>query len=158
VEKKARDADAKCTDLLERINFMVSNITVLEKVKVIDPLVAVIEKMNGILKSAATLIQTYRKQGAIARRLNMSNGANFGGMADKITNCSHDLMLSLQIQQTGDISILTRGIPQDQQDLDAQQFVMSHGGQDAVKVRRSSAQVVLIRRDRGHRINNITTK
>ncbi|KAG0052826.1 hypothetical protein BGZ83_002088 [Gryganskiella cystojenkinii] len=133
VERKARDADAKCNDLLERINFMVSNITVLEKVKVIDPLVAVIEKMNSILKSAATLIQTYRKQGAISRRLNMSNGANFTTMAEKITRCSQDLMLSLQIQQTGDISILTRSVPQDSQDLEAQKFVATHGGQDAVK-------------------------
>ncbi|KAG0004505.1 hypothetical protein BGZ80_008077 [Entomortierella chlamydospora] len=132
IEQKAKEADAKCTDLLERINFMVSNITVLEKVKVIDPLRAVIEKMNDILKQAASLIEAYRKQGAIARRLNMSNNQNFISMAGKITSCTQDLMLSLQIQQTGDISVLTRSVPLDTQDVEAQNFVKSHGGQSVV--------------------------
>ncbi|KAI1316508.1 hypothetical protein EDD11_009921 [Mortierella claussenii] len=132
VEQKARDADTKCNDLLERINFMISNITVLEKVKVIEPLKAVIEKMNDTLKQAASVIQTYRKQGAIARRLNMSNSQNFVQMADKITSCSHDLMLSLQIQQTGDLSVLSRAVPVDPQDEEARQFVQQHGGQAAI--------------------------
>ncbi|KAF9352206.1 hypothetical protein BGX26_009929 [Mortierella sp. AD094] len=132
IEQKAKEADAKCSDLLERINFMVSNITVLEKVKVIDPLRAVIEKMNDTLKQAASLIQTYRKQGAIAKRLNMSNSQNFVVMAGKITSCTQDLMLSLQIQQTGDISVLTRSVPLDTQDEEAQAFVKSHGGQSVI--------------------------
>ncbi|KAG0329932.1 hypothetical protein BGZ99_010043 [Dissophora globulifera] len=132
IEQKARDADAKCNDLLDRINFMVSNITVLEKIKVIDPLKVIIEKMNNTLKQAASLIQTYRKQGAIARRLHMSNSQNFGQMAQKISACSQDLMLSLQIQQTGDISVLTRAIPVDPQDEEARSFVAAHGGQTAV--------------------------
>ncbi|KAF9380314.1 hypothetical protein CPB97_008420 [Podila verticillata] len=135
VETKARDADNKCSDLLERINFMVSNITVLEKVKAIDPLVAVIESMNETLKQAASLIQAYRKQGAIARRLNMSNSQNFTSMAARITACSHDLMLSLQIQQTGDISILTRAVPIDPQDEEAKRFVQEHGGQNIINSR-----------------------
>ncbi|KAG0094306.1 hypothetical protein BGZ93_007393 [Podila epicladia] len=135
VETRARDADTKCTDLLERINFMVSNITVLEKVKAIDPLIAVIESMNETLKQAASLIQAYRKQGAIARRLNMSNGQNFTLMAQRITACSQDLMLSLQIQQTGDLSILTRAVPTDPQDEEAKQFVQSHGGQNIINSR-----------------------
>ncbi|KAF9319971.1 hypothetical protein BG003_007656 [Podila horticola] len=135
VETRARDADSKCTDLLERINFMVSNITVLEKVKAIDPLVAVIESMNETLKQAASLIQAYRKQGAIARRLNMSNGQNFTSMAQKITACSQDLMLSLQIQQTGDLSILTRAVPTDPQDEEAKKFVQAHGGQNIINSR-----------------------
>lgn len=113
---------------------MVSNITVLEKVKAIDPLVAVIESMNETLKQAASLIQAYRKQGAIARRLNMSNGQNFTSMAQKITACSQDLMLSLQIQQTGDLSILTRAVPTDPQDEEAKKFVQAHGGQNIINV------------------------
>ncbi|KAF9203825.1 hypothetical protein BGZ49_006005 [Haplosporangium sp. Z 27] len=132
IEKKARDADAKCNDLLERINFMVSNITVLEKVKAIDPLKAVVDKMNDILKKAASLIEAYRKQGAIARRLNMSNSQNFIAMAGKITSCTQDLMLSLQIQQTGDISVLTRSVPLDTHDEEAREFIASHGGQSAI--------------------------
>ncbi|KAF9954408.1 hypothetical protein BGZ72_004618 [Mortierella alpina] len=132
VEQRARDTDVKCTDLLERINFMVSNITVLEKVKAIEPLVAVINKMNDTLKRAASLIQAYRKQGAIARRLNISNSQNFILMADSISACSQDLMLSLQIQQTGDISVLTRSVPMDSQDEEAKTFVMAHGGQSVI--------------------------
>lgn len=127
--------DAKCEDLLERINFMLSNIMVLEKVKAIDPLKVVIEKMNDTLKMAASLIRTYRKQGAIARRLNMSNSQNFIQMADKIMACSQDLMLSLQIQQTGDLSVLSRSIPVDDQDEEARTFVFTHGGQSVINVR-----------------------
>ncbi|KAG0348301.1 hypothetical protein BG004_005436 [Podila humilis] len=135
VETNARDVDTKCTDLLERINFMVSNLTVLEKVKVIDPLVVVIESMNEALKQAASLIQAYRKQGAIARRLNMSNSQNFAMMADRITACSQDLMLSLQIQQTGDLSVLTRAVPTDPQDEEAKKFIHAHGGQNIINNR-----------------------
>ncbi|KAF9925242.1 hypothetical protein FBU30_004960 [Linnemannia zychae] len=133
VEQKARDVDMKCNDLLERISFMVSNLTVLERVQVIDPLRAVIERTNDTLKRAASLIQAYRRQGKIARRLNMSNGANFTAMASSIAACSQDLMLSLQIQTTGDISILSRSIPNDAQDDEAKNFVQANGGQDAVK-------------------------
>jgi hypothetical protein len=114
---------------------MVSNITVLEKVEAIDPLKVVIEKMISTLKSAASLIQTYRKQGAIARRLNMSNSQNFVQMAQKIMACSQDLMLSLQIQQTGDLSVLSRSVPVDHQDEEAEIFVSTHGGQSVINVR-----------------------
>ncbi|KAG0021682.1 hypothetical protein BGZ82_011273 [Podila clonocystis] len=132
IEQKARDVDAKCEDLLERINFMVSNITVLEKVEAIDPLKVVIEKTIGTLKSAASLIQAYRKQGSIARRLNMSNSQNFEQMAQQIMACSQDLMLSLQIQQTGDLSVLSRSVPVDRQDEEAGIFVSTHGGQSVI--------------------------
>ncbi|KAF9912888.1 hypothetical protein EC991_007500 [Linnemannia zychae] len=132
VEQKARDADVKCNDLLERINFMISNLTVLERVQVIDPLKAVIERMNNTLKQAASLIQAYRKQGKIARRLNMSNGQNFVNMAASIAACSQDLMLSLQIQTTGDISVLSRSVPTDAQDEAAKKFVQANGGQDVI--------------------------
>ncbi|KAF9987765.1 hypothetical protein BGZ65_002008 [Modicella reniformis] len=132
VEQKARDNDTKCNDMLERISFMVNNITVLERIKVTDPLKVVIEKVNETLKQAASLIQAYRKQGAIARRLNMSNSQNFIILAHKISECSQDLMLSLQIQQTGDISVLSRSVPVDPQDKEAENFVASHGGQSAI--------------------------
>lgn len=114
---------------------MVSNITVLEKVEAIDPLKVVIEKTISTLKSAASLIQAYRKQGAIARRLNMSNSQNFVQMAQKIMACSQDLMLSLQIQQTGDLSVLSRSVPVDHQDEEAEIFVSTHGGQSVINVR-----------------------
>ena len=120
---------------------MVSNLTVLERVPVIDPLVAVIERMNETLKRAASLIQAYRKQGKIARRLNMSNGANFEAMASSIAACSQDLMLSLQIQQTGDISVLSRLVPFDAQDEAAKKFVQANGGQEIINV--SNLQVYL---------------
>ncbi|KAG0279443.1 hypothetical protein BGZ95_001209 [Linnemannia exigua] len=132
IEQKARDVDAKCNDLLERIDFMVSNLTVLERVQVIDPLKVVIERMNDTLKRAASLIQAYRKQGKIARRLNMSNNQNFINMASSIAACSQDLMLSLQIQTTGDISVLSRSVPTDAQDEEAKKFVQSNGGQDII--------------------------
>lgn len=135
MEQKARETDTKCSDMLERINFMISNIMVLEKVKVIDPLKVVIERVNETLKQAASLIQAYRKQGTIARRLNMSNSQNFVLMAQKITECSQDLMLGLQIQQTGDISVLSRAVPIDPQDEEARNFVDRHGGQSVINVR-----------------------
>ncbi|KAG0213909.1 hypothetical protein BGX33_002593 [Mortierella sp. NVP41] len=132
IESKARDTDLKCDDLLERISFMVSNLTVLERVKAIEPLVAVIDKTNNTLKQAASLIQAYRKQGKIARRLNMSNSQNFASMAASIATCSQDLMLSLQIQQTGDLSVLSRSVPSDAQDEEAKNFVQANGGQDVI--------------------------
>ncbi|KAF9406900.1 hypothetical protein BGZ94_002900 [Podila epigama] len=135
VETRARESDMKCTDLLERINFMVSNITMLEKIKAGEHLISVIENMNETLKQAASLIQAYRKQSAIARRLNISNSANFTAMAARITSCSQDLMLSLQIQQTGDLSILARAVPNDPQDDEAKEFVQAHGGQSVINAR-----------------------
>ncbi|KAK3825763.1 MAG: hypothetical protein J3Q66DRAFT_277887 [Benniella sp.] len=132
VEQRARENDTKCNDMVERINFMVGNVMVLEKIKVIDPLRAVIERVNETLKQAASLIQTYRKQGAIARRLNISHSQNFALMAQKVTECSQDLMLTLQIQQTGDMSILSRAIPVDPQDEEAKEFVARHGGQTVI--------------------------
>jgi hypothetical protein len=119
---------------LERINFMVSNLTVLERIRAIDPLRTVIERMNETLKRAASLIQAYRKQGKIARRLNMSNSQNFANVATDISSCSQDLMLSLQIQATGDISVLSRSVPTDPQDEAAKTFVQANGGQDIINV------------------------
>ncbi|KAF8483050.1 hypothetical protein JB92DRAFT_3132220 [Gautieria morchelliformis] len=70
-ERKARDADAQCSDLLERIMFMLSHLPALKTVEIIKLTQLVIERMNGILKDAASLIAAYHKQGAIARRLHL---------------------------------------------------------------------------------------
>ncbi|KAF8952009.1 hypothetical protein BGZ46_003698, partial [Entomortierella lignicola] len=129
IETKAREADEKCQDLMERINFMVSHVLVLERIEVIDTLKTVLQRVQDVLKEAASLIEAYRKQGKIARRLKMSNTQNFESMAGKISSCSSDLMMSLQIQQTGDLSVLKRSVPRD---LAAETFIRDNGGQEAI--------------------------
>ncbi|KAG0054486.1 hypothetical protein BGZ83_011173 [Gryganskiella cystojenkinii] len=129
IETKAREVDEKCQDLIERINFMVSHMLVLERIEIMDTLKTVLQKVQDVLKEAAALIEAYRKQGKIARRLKMSNTQNFETMAGKISGCSSDLMMSLQIQQTGDLSVLKRSVPKD---LVAENFVKENGGQDVV--------------------------
>lgn len=133
VEIKARDADAKCNDLVERITFMLGHLSVLSRIEVTEPTMRVVEQMNDTLKVAASLIQAYRKQGAVARRINVGNKDKFVSCADAIAKCTSDLMLSLQIQQTGKLDILTRGVPLDAKDRVAENFLARHGGADAVK-------------------------
>lgn len=127
VEKKARDADAKCNDLLERITFMLSHLPALKDVEVIKPTQMVIERMNGVLKDAASLIAAYRKQGAVARRLNIHNKEKFTAAVDGINACSNDIMISLQIHQTTRLDVLTRAVPADPADDAAREFVSRHG-------------------------------
>ncbi|KAF9570256.1 hypothetical protein EC968_002027 [Mortierella alpina] len=130
IEQQARDVDEKCQDLLERISFMLSHMLVLEGVEEkIEPLMQVLQKVQDTLKEAAALIEAYRKQGKIVRRLKMSNKENFENVVARVTSCSTDLMLSLQIQQTGDLSLLKRSVPRD---LEAEQFVRDRGGEDVV--------------------------
>ncbi|KAG0036051.1 hypothetical protein BGZ82_004765 [Podila clonocystis] len=133
IEQKAREVDEKCLDLMERINFLVSHIVVLERIHnieaMMDTLVTVLQKVQDTLKEAAALIEAYRKQSKIARRLRMSNMQNFELMAGKITACSSDLMMSLQIQQTGDLSIMKRMVPRDRV---AESFIRENGGQDTI--------------------------
>ncbi|KAF9104189.1 hypothetical protein BGX27_010207 [Mortierella sp. AM989] len=129
IEQSAREVDEKCQDLMERINFMVSHVLVLERIEIMDILRTVLQRVQDVLKEAAALIEAYRKQGKIARRLKMSNTQNFEAMAGKITTCSSDLMMSLQIQQTGDLSVLKRSVPRD---LAAESFIKEHGGQDVI--------------------------
>ncbi|KAF8530726.1 hypothetical protein JB92DRAFT_3106168 [Gautieria morchelliformis] len=133
VEKKARDADAKCSDLLERITFMLSHLPALKTVEIIKPTQLVIERMNGILKDAASLIAAYRKQGAVARRLHLNNKDKFIAAVDAINTCSTDIMISLQIHQTTRLDILTRGVPADPEDEAAREFVARHGDLDDFK-------------------------
>ncbi|KAF9959617.1 hypothetical protein BGZ72_009197 [Mortierella alpina] len=130
IEQQARDVDEKCQDLLERISFMLSHMLVLEGVEEkIEPLMQVLQKVQDTLKEAAALIEAYRKQGKIVRRLKMSNKENFESVVARVTSCSTDLMLSLQIQQTGDLSLLKRSVPRD---LEAEQFVKERGGENVV--------------------------
>ncbi|KAF9178925.1 hypothetical protein BGZ51_007359 [Haplosporangium sp. Z 767] len=130
IEQKAREVDEKCQDLLERINFMLSHLIVLEEIEQkMEPLLQVLQRVQDTLKEAAALIETYRKQGKIVRRLKMSNKENFELVAAKVTTCSTDLMLSLQIQQTGDLSLLKRAVPRD---LEAERFVRDHGGEEMI--------------------------
>ena len=133
VEKKAREADAKCNDLLDRITFMLSNVSVLRHVKVMDATRRVIDRMNNVLKDAASLIQAYRKQSKVARRLNTGNLDKFTSCARAVNDCANDLMISLQIHQTGQLDVLTRSVPIDPEDEAAQTFVTRHGGLNAVK-------------------------
>ncbi|KAF8489053.1 hypothetical protein JB92DRAFT_2836168 [Gautieria morchelliformis] len=133
VEKKARDADAKCSDLLERITFMLSHLPALKTVEIIKPTQLVIERMNGILKDAASLIAAYRKQGAVARRLHLNNKDKFIAAVAAINTCSTDIMISLQIHQTTRLDILTRGVPADPEDEAAREFVARHGDLDDFK-------------------------
>ncbi|KAG0238685.1 hypothetical protein BGW41_008060 [Actinomortierella wolfii] len=93
----------------------------------------VIERMHVVLKESAALIQAYRKQSKLARRLKISNNQNFAEMAARVATVTEDLMFSLQIQQAGDLSILKRSIPLDDEDKEAKQFVEKHGGQKVVE-------------------------
>ncbi|KAJ3289471.1 hypothetical protein HK104_007430, partial [Borealophlyctis nickersoniae] len=133
VEQKARDAASKCNDLLERINFMTSQLLVLKKVQILDTTRDVIKRMEKVLKDAASLITSYRKQSAIARRLNMGNKDKFIGAVGSIKAVTDDLMISLQIQQTTTLDILQRSVPKDPEDEAAEAFVKEHGGEEAVK-------------------------
>lgn len=132
LEQRAQDADAKCTDLIERVTFMLSHLPALEKVEIIPATRQVIDRMNEALKEAAALIATYRKQGRIVRRLRISNREKFSTCVDSINTCCSDLLMSLQIHQTGKLDILTRAIPVDAEDIAADTFIATHGSLDAV--------------------------
>ena len=132
LERRAQDADAKCTDLIERVTFMLSHLPALEKVDVTPATRQVIDRMNEALKEAAALIAAYRKQSRVVRRLRISNRDKFSACALSINTCCSDLLMSLQIHQTGKLDILTRAIPVDAEDIAADTFVASHGSLDAV--------------------------
>lgn len=133
IENQARDADAKCNDLVDRITFMLGHLAVLRRVKVMDVTRQVIDRMILTLRDAASLIQAYRKQSLIARRLNVSNGDKFASCVQAVNLCSSDLMMSLQIHQSSQLDILTRSVPVDPEDKAAQSFISHHGGVDAIK-------------------------
>jgi hypothetical protein len=134
IETKAREAEGKCTDLIERINYMVGHLAELQTVKVTQTLESVLERMNKILKDSGALIQTFRKQGKIARRLNMGMKAQFEGKFSAIEKTTADLMFSLQIHQTQKLQEISNKITVDPLDKQAESFVASHGGLDNIKV------------------------
>jgi hypothetical protein len=132
--KQARDADAKCNDLVDHISFMLGRLAVLRRVKVMDVTLAKqVDRMILTLRDAASLIQPYRKRSLIVRRLNVSNGDKFASCVQAANLCSSDLIMSLQIHQSGQLDILTRSVPVDLEDKAAQSFISHHGGVDAVK-------------------------
>jgi hypothetical protein len=133
IEANARAADAKCKDLIERINFMLSHLTTLDDIKLLSATEQVIERMRQVIQNAAVLIQAYRKQSPIARRLNVSNKSSFISCCESIKSCSDDLLFSLQIHQTNQMDILSRALTQDPADASAEKFIKEHGGIDAVK-------------------------
>jgi len=133
LEVKARDVDAKCNDLLERVTFMLSHLPALQNMEVMASTRQVIDRMNEAIKAAAALIAAYRKQSRVARRLSISNRDKFIDCANSVNNCCRDLLMSLQIHQTLQLDILTRSVPIDEDDAAAQTFVEKHGGSvDAV--------------------------
>ena len=132
LERRAQDADAKCTDLVERVTFMLSHLPALEKIEIVPATRQVIDRMNETLKEAAALIAAYRKQNRIVRRLRLTNRDKFAACAVSINTCCSDLLMSLQIHQTSKLDILTRSIPVDEEDIAADTFIASHGSIDAV--------------------------
>jgi len=132
IERRAKEADLKCKDLVERITFMLSHLTVLKNIDVMDSTKVIVERMNTALRAATALIEAYRKQGALARRLN-NNRDKFTKCALDINNCANDLMFSLQIQQTSQLDIITRAVPTDPTDEAAQIFLAKHGSLENVK-------------------------
>ncbi|KAL0950249.1 hypothetical protein HGRIS_010233 [Hohenbuehelia grisea] len=139
VENGAREVDVKCNDLLERITFMLSHLPLLETLTITDATRAVIDRINVVLKQAAALIEAYRKQGKVARRLTLGNKEKFATCALSVNSCINDLMMSLQIHQTSQLdTILSRSVPSDPEDEAAQAFITTYGG-DVV---RESPQLV----------------
>ncbi|PPQ92844.1 hypothetical protein CVT25_004332 [Psilocybe cyanescens] len=133
VEKRAQDADAKCNDLVERVTFMLSHLPALKDVKILAATREfIVKRVEEVLKDATALILTYRKQSRVARRLNMSNRDRFSACADGINGCCRDLLMSLQIHQTVQMEILTRGVPADAGDIAGGAYIADHGGDDAV--------------------------
>jgi hypothetical protein len=65
--------------------------------------------------------------------LNVSDQDKFPTCVRSVNACSDDLMMNLQIHQSGQLDIPTCSVPIDPQDTAAQGFVAQHGGVDAVK-------------------------
>ncbi|KAJ3185057.1 hypothetical protein HDU87_002623 [Geranomyces variabilis] len=132
-EKRVRETDAKCNDLIERVAFMSGHVVDLGRLELSASVQHVTGKIEQTLKGCLALVKAYRAQGAIVRRLNMGNAAKFAGQAKSIEACTGDLMLCLQIQQTTQLTILQRAIPVDSQDRAAQAFLAADGANsDAV--------------------------
>ncbi|KAF5392312.1 hypothetical protein D9757_001613 [Collybiopsis confluens] len=133
IEQRAQDVDTKCVDLVQRCTFMLSHLPALKNIKITDSTRQVIDRMNEVLKKAAALIQAYRKQGVIARRLSIQNKDRFVSCASSLTDCTNDLTISLQIHQSTQLDILIQPAPSDPADEEAAKWVAAHGGIDAVR-------------------------
>ncbi|KAK7030367.1 hypothetical protein VNI00_014111 [Paramarasmius palmivorus] len=139
VEKRARDVDTKCRDLVLRVTFMLSHLPALSNLPSISsssPQRQVIDQMNSVLKETAALIEAYRNQGVLARRLSLRNKEKFERCAKALAEITKDLMMSLQIHQSVQIdTILQRSVPQDPQDEKAKRFVEQYGAGDEAVVK-----------------------
>ncbi|KAL0063368.1 hypothetical protein AAF712_009763 [Marasmius tenuissimus] len=108
VEKSAQETSLKCQDL-------------------------VIDRMNNVLKECTALIEAYRKQGVIARRLRMGNKDKFEGCAKALALVTNDLMVSLQVYQTAKMAVVDRVVPKEEGEEEAEAFVKEYGGEDTVR-------------------------
>ncbi|KAF9265309.1 hypothetical protein L218DRAFT_924511 [Marasmius fiardii PR-910] len=100
----------------------------------------VIDRMNNVLKDCTALIEAYRKQGIIARRLSLRNKEKFEGCAQALVSVTNDLLISLQIHQTTQMDRMLNPdrviLPKEEGDEEAEQFVNEYGGEDVVKADR----------------------
>ncbi|KAH6904441.1 hypothetical protein BKA70DRAFT_534298 [Coprinopsis sp. MPI-PUGE-AT-0042] len=128
IERSAEEVDAKCNDLLDRISFMLGHLPVLRDIEIMPATRQVVDRVIEALKEAATLISSYRKQSALARRLSLTNRERFTLCADHVNTCCSDLLMSLQIHQSKQLDVLTRAVPLDDEDVAAATFVEEHGG------------------------------
>ncbi|HEV7737201.1 MAG TPA: hypothetical protein VGO47_07510 [Chlamydiales bacterium] len=133
VEQRAKDVDIKCRDLIERITFMLGHMAALKGLEVPDSTKHVVGRITEALKSSAALIEAYRRQRPLARRLSLNNRQKFVECAQVLTTCTNDLLVSLQIHQAGQIEILTRSVPVDPGDQSAKSFLDKNGSLDNVK-------------------------
>ncbi|KAF9258513.1 hypothetical protein L218DRAFT_1064862 [Marasmius fiardii PR-910] len=145
IEKSARDTSAKCRDLVERVTFMLSYLPALQSLHkdgtgVTQSTRQVIDRMNNVLKDCTALIEAYRKQGVIARRLSLKNKEKFEGCAQSLAGVTNDLLISLQIHQTTQMERMLNPnrviLPKDDGDEEAEAFVNKNGGEEVVKANR----------------------
>ncbi|KAF9523504.1 hypothetical protein CPB83DRAFT_689017 [Crepidotus variabilis] len=129
IEQRAQEVDMKCTDILDRISFMLSHLVVLKDIDILPSTRKVVERINEVMKGAVGLITAYRKQSRVARRLSLSNREKFTLCAEAVNTCCRDLLMSLQIHQSKQLEmLLARDIPTDEDDKAAKTFVEDHGG------------------------------
>ncbi|KAF9258506.1 hypothetical protein L218DRAFT_934715 [Marasmius fiardii PR-910] len=145
IEKSARDTSAKCRDLVERVTFMLSHLPALQSLHkdgtgITQSTRQVIDRMNNVLKDCTALIEAYRKQGVIARRLSLRNREKFEGCAQDLAGVTNDLLISLQIHQTTQMERMLNPdrvvLPRDDGDEEAEAFVNENGGEEVVKANR----------------------
>ncbi|KAG7092999.1 hypothetical protein E1B28_009298 [Marasmius oreades] len=145
IERNAQDNSARCRDLVERVTFMLSHVPALralckEGTGVDQATRQVINRMNNVLKDCTALIEAYRKQGIIARRLSLKNKEKFEGCAQALAGVTNDLLISLQIHQTSQMERMLNPnrliLPKDEGDEEAEAFVNEFGGEEVVKADR----------------------